>query len=235
MHDVNHIIEKAVNLNHTVEVLSDIKSGKEAVVYRATLDGDLVAMKVYKKLEERNFKNTGVYSLGKYYRRPSERRSATKNSTFIKKLRHENWVKREFFVLKKLFDSGASIPQPILQIDDAIFMELLGNKSMVAPRLCDVELEKNEAKKAFDEVLRNVEIFWNAGIVHADLSEFNILWWKSHPHIIDFPQSIDCRTHPNPKEFLDRDLRNIVKYFGKYIDIDLDEMESRFQYEMPFL
>ncbi len=108
-------------------------------------------------------------------------------------------------------------------------MELLGDKNTVAPRLCDIELEKSEAQRAFDSVLKSVKTLWDFGIVHADLSKFNILWWKSCPYIIDFPQSIDRRMHPNPREILDRDLGNIVKYFGKYIDIDLEEIKSRFE------
>lgn len=229
MQNLDYIFEQAQKLNHKIEVVSNIKSGKEATVYKVMLDGSLVAMKVYKKPEERNFKNTGAYLLGKYYRRPSQRRAVEKNNKFAKKLKHENWVKREFFMLQKLFDSGATIPKPILQIDDAIFMELLGDKNIVAPRICDVELEKSEAKKAFDSIPKSVETFWDFGIVHADLSEFNILWWKFQPYIIDFPQSVDRRMHPNPREILDRDLRNIVKYFSRYIDIDSEEIKKKFE------
>lgn len=230
MDSIEHIVEQASKLGHTLTVLSDIKSGKEAVVYRVLLDGDIVAMKMYKKPEERDFKNTALYLEGKYYRKPSERRAAVKGGAFARKLRHENWVKREFFMLKKLFDSGASIPRPILQIDDALFMELLGNRNAVAPRLCDVNLDVGEAKQVFDEIIRNVEIFWNEGIVHADLSAFNILWWNSSPYIIDFPQSVDRRMHPNARELLDRDLENVARYFGKYhLDISLSEIKSTFQ------
>ena len=229
MQDTDHILEQAKKLNHEIKIVSSIKSGKKARVYRVMLDGDLVAMKVYKKPEERNFKNTGAYLLGKYYRRSSERRAVAKNNKFAKKLKHENWVKREFFMLQKLFESGANIPRPILQIDDAIFMELLGNENLVAPRLCDIELEKTEAEKAFNSVIKSMEVFWNFGIVHADLSEFNILWWKSRPYIIDFPQSIDRRMHPNPIEVLDRDLKNVVKYFSRYLDIDLEQIKHGFE------
>lgn len=229
MDNLDHVIEQATELDHKIEVLSNIKSGKEATVYRVLLDGHLAAMKVYKNPEERSFKNTGAYLMGKHYRRPSHRRAVAKNNKFAKKLKHENWVKREFFLLQTLFDSGANIPKPILQTDDAVFMELLGDRNTVAPRLCDIKLGKSEAEKAFNLVLKSVEIFWDFGIVHSDLSEFNILWWKSNPYIIDFPQSIDRRTHPNPKEMLDRDLGNIARYFGKYIDIDLSEIKSRFE------
>lgn len=78
MQNLDHIFEQAQKLNHKIEVLSNIKSGKEATVYKVMLDDSLVAMKIYKKPEERNFKNTGAYLLGKYYRTPSQRRAAKK-------------------------------------------------------------------------------------------------------------------------------------------------------------
>ena len=91
-------------------------------------------------------------------------------------------------------------------------------------------MDMGEAKQVFDEIIRNVEIFWNEGIVHADLSAFNILWWNSSPYIIDFPQSVDRRMHPNARELLDRDLENVARYFGKYhLDISLSEIKSTFQ------
>lgn len=229
MQNLDHIIEQAQKLGHKIEIGLNIKSGKEATVYRAKLDGHLVAAKIYKKPEERNFKNSGAYLLGKYYRRSSERRAVAKNNRFAKKLKHENWIRREFFMLQKLFDNGAKIPQPILQIEDAIFMELLGTENMVAPRLCDIELDKSEVEDAFNSIIKSMKTFWDFGIIHADLSEFNILWWKSKPYIIDFPQAVDKRTHSNPKEILSRDIANIGKYFSKYKDIDLEEIKSKFE------
>lgn len=213
---LENIVEQVRRLGHGIEIISNIKSGKEATVYRVKLDGQLVAMKVYKNPEEINFKNTDEYLEGKFYKKPSERRAVAKNNKFAKKLKHKIWVKREFFMLEKLFNRGALIPKPILQVENAIFMELLGDEYIVAPRLCDISLNNDEAKKARDLIFKNIELFWDSGIVHADLSEYNILWWKDNPYIIDFPQSIDVRTHPNSKEIFDRDLKNITKYFSKY-------------------
>lgn len=212
----NNIIEQVRKLGHEIEIISNIKSGKEATVYRALLDDQLVAMKVYKNPEEINFKNTDEYLEGKFYKKLSERKAIAKNNKFAKKLRHKNWIKREFFMLEKLFNNGAMIPKPILEVENAIFMELLGDEHIVAPRLCDVVLTSDEAKKSLDLILKNIKLFWDLGIVHADLSEYNILWWNNNSYIIDFPQSIDVRTHPNSKEFFDRDLKNITKYFSKY-------------------
>lgn len=226
--EIQKIVEEANRLNHKIEMVSNVKSGKEAIVYKVLLDGEFVAMKVYKKPEERSFKNTGQYLIGKYYKNPSHRKAVAKGNKFAKRLKHQNWVKREYFMLEKLYELGAKIPKPVLHVDDAIFMEFLGNEDSVAPRLCDVDLTANEAKNAFIKIIDTMIMFWNFGIVHADLSEYNILWWNNEPYIIDFPQALDKRTNPNADEILDRDLRNIAKFFGKFIEIDFDEIKKAF-------
>ncbi|MFH1089722.1 MAG: RIO1 family regulatory kinase/ATPase [Candidatus Uhrbacteria bacterium] len=222
------IFDQVKKLGQEIEISSVIKSGKEATVYRVFLNGEIVAMKVYKNPEERDFKNTGRYLEGKNYLRLSHRKAVAKGNRFSKKLKYENWVKREFFLLEKLYQLGAKIPKPILQVENAIFMELLGDTENVAPRLCDVELTSKEAEKAFRSIIETVLIFWNFGIVHADLSEYNILWWNKEAYIIDFPQAVDKRTHPNPSELLERDLKNITRFFGKFIEVDFDEVRNKF-------
>ena len=226
--NIQHIIDQAKLLNHTIEIISNIRSGKEAVVYRVLLDGNLVAMKLYKHPEERMFNNANQYLEGKYYKAASHRKAMVKGNKFSKRLKHNNWIEREFFMLERLYERGARIPKPLLQIDNAVFMELLGDDEHVAPRLCDVRLSKDEAQKAFKQIIDSVIMFWNDGIVHADLSEYNVLWWNNKPYIIDFPQAIDRRTHPHPHEILDRDLHNITKFFSKYTDVDVAEIRSKF-------
>lgn len=232
MNNLDKIIEEVQKLNYKIESISVIKSGKEAVVYKALLDNNFVAMKLYKIPEERNFKNVGDYLLGKHYKTSSHKRAIDKNNKFAKKLKHENWVKREFSILQKLYENGASIPKPILQTADAIFMELLGDKDFIAPRFCDIDLTKNEAQKAFDIVIKNIKLFWDLGIVHSDLSPYNILWWKDKPYTIDFPQSVDIRTQDISHELLKRDLENIIKFFQKYIEIDEQEVFAMFKEEL---
>lgn len=193
--------------------MSDIKSGKEAVVCRVLFDDSLAAMKIYKDPEHRNFTQVGAYLAGKHYKHESERRAVAKKNRFGKKLQHSNWVKREFFLLNKLFKAGASIPRPIAQIENTIVMELLGNAEEAAPRLSDITLDSIQAQDAYNKILKSIDLFWEEGIVHGDLSPYNVLWWKSKPYIIDFPQSIDIRQHPHPEELLERDKANIKKYF----------------------
>src|SRR3990167_5217533 len=172
--DASSIIEQVNKLGHKFEIISNIKSGKEATVYRVMLDNHLVAMKLYKNPDQISFKNTNDYLTGKFYKKLSERKAVAKNNKFGKKLKHKNWVKREYFILEKLYDNSAIIPKPICQVENAIFMELLGDRYTVAPRLCDIHLNEDEVKVARDLVLKNIDLFWNLGIVHADLSEYNI-------------------------------------------------------------
>ena len=218
------IREKAIHLGHTLEIKEPIKSGKEATVYRAILDGKGVAMKLYKPPEERTFRNTDAYLLGKFYKNTSERKAIKKKNTFGKKLLHANWIRREYFMLEKLFSLGASIPKPILHIESAIFMELLGNETETAPRLCDMRFSEDDASSTLDTVLESMRIFWEFGIVHADLSEYNILFWKGKPYIIDFPQAINRKEHPNAEEMLIRDLRNVMKFFRKFTEVDEEKV-----------
>ena len=228
MEDFQYILDCAKKLGHTVEILSPIKSGKEASVFSALLDGRLVAVKIYTNPKERAFQNSDAYLAGKFYQRASEARAIGKGNAFGRRLKQDSWITREFFLLQKLHTAGAVIPEPILQIENALFMELLGDEEIVAGRLIDTILSEGEAALAFQTVLKSTKIFWDLGIVHGDLSPYNILWWKSRPYIIDFPQSIDARTHPDARAFLERDLKNIVKYFRKFITIDFEEVFSRF-------
>ena len=229
MEDLDVIIDQANALGHKLEIISHIKSGKEASVFRVLFDGKLVAMKVYKDPDERSCQNVDAYLAGKFYKSLSARKAVIKKNKFGKKLKQENWIKREFFMLRKFYESGAVIPKPMLQIDKAILMELLGDVKIVAPQLIDVELKKKEAVSAFHSIVESIRIFWNHGIIHADLSPYNILWWKSKPYIIDFPQSVDARTHPGARAMLERDLKNVSKYFSKYFVIDQKQLEGGFE------
>ena len=231
--DIQEILDEATRLHHKVEVIAQIKSGKEAVVYKVHLNNALVAMKVYKKTEQRTFKNTSSYLIGKSYKKSSERKAVAKGNKFAKKLQYQNWVRREYFMLEKLYALGAKVPKPILNIQNALFMELIGNEDVIAPRLCDSDLTKKEAEYAYKKIIETILICWNFGIVHADLSEYNILWWNNTPYLIDFPQAIDKRNHPNAEDFLERDLTTITNFFRTSVSIDLDSVKRIFLHSSP--
>lgn len=226
---LQYIIDAAEKEGHALEIISAVKSGKEAEVYQVLLDGVLSAMKVYKNPEERSFKNSDQYLTGKYYKHESHRKAIAKGNKFGKKLKHSNWIAREFLILKKLHTAGASIPKPILQVEDAIGMEFVGDQETVADRLIDINLSTDAAEKVFSTILENIRLFLKNGIVHGDLSPYNILYWNDKAFIIDFPQSIDIRNYPNPWEVLERDLHNIVHYFQKYFEIDEEKVKEEFK------
>lgn len=228
MQEFNSIIEQAKALGHQVEIISHIKSGKEASVFRVLLNGELVAMKMYKSPGERSFKNDDSYLAGKFYKTASERRAVAKKNKFGRALKYDNWIKREFFLLQKFYEAGASLPRPIIQIGNAVFMQLLGDRDEIAPRLVDVELTADEAARAFETILSAVKIFYDLGVVHGDLSAYNILWWESRPYIIDFPQSIDVRLNPDAHSVLVRDLENVMSYFNRYFTVDRTKIFSQF-------
>lgn len=224
--NIADIIQEAAGKGHSLTVLSSIKSGKEADVFLAELDRLPVALKVYKAPEQRTFRNAKEYVLGKHYKKPSERKAMAKGNTFAKKLLHTNWIDREFFMLQKFFGLGVYVPQPLLLLKDAFCMEFIGEDT-VAPRLCDAVLSAEEYVLAFEQIMKAIQLFWKEGIVHGDLSAFNVLWHSRTPYIIDFPQAIDRRNHPQAEMLLERDIRNVWMYFNKKISLSKSAEEYR--------
>lgn len=222
----DHILKSLKKQGLELEVLSEIKSGKEATLFKAKLDNKIVAMKLYDLSLSHKTKND--YTQGKFYKVRSQEKSLKSKGKFGKKLASSNWVKREFAVMKMLFEKNASIPKPILQLENAIFMELLADEINTALRLHEIELDKNEALVAFADILKNIKLFWENGIIHGDLSAYNILWWQKKIWIIDFPQAIDVRFNQSKEEFLKRDLKNVSNYFKQYFPIDLEALSSYF-------
>lgn len=206
----------------------EIKSGKEATVYLVTDKSKSYALKIYKNPEQRAFKNKSAYLAGRFYRKQSIRKAISKNNEFSKKFLHESWVRREYYVLSKLFDNQANIPKVFDWTTNSILMQFIGDDQIAAPRLVDVVLSPDQGKQLLAKVLNSIEIFLDFGIVHGDLSEFNILLWKNEPYIIDFPQAIDIRNNPNKEFALRRDIDNVLKFFGRVTNLDKKEIFSRF-------
>lgn len=215
-----------------LEFISEIKSWKEAEVIKVKSWDNFLALKIYKNPEERTFKNNADYLAGKFYKSINERKAVKAKNSFSKKLIHSNWVRREFYMLEKIYSLWGSIPRPIDYTLDTILMELVWDENSVWQKLKDVIFEIEEAKKVFNLIIDNVRIFYKVWIVHSDLSAFNILYYNSKIYIIDFPQSIDVRTNPNVKNFLERDIRNVCEYFKKHFEIDTDEKLNKLFYEL---
>lgn len=164
---------------------------------------------------------------GKYFRNPSERKAVLKQNKAGKRMLHKGWVRREFFLLQKLYEMGTNVPKVYEWSPESILMDFIGDE-YVAPRLVDVELTQKQAELAFEVVLKDIKLMLDCGIIHSDLSAYNILWWQNKPWIIDLPQAIDIRQHPNRNELLKRDLDNIILYFSKYFEINSTSIYQRF-------
>jgi RIO kinase 1 len=144
------------------------------------------------------------------------RRAVEHRTAFGREASFASWVAAEFETLKLLYEAGADVVRPLAQGDGAILLEWLGDATAPAPMLRNVVLPPDQAQQALAEVLRNVELFLACDRIHADLSPYNILYWKGRLTIIDFPQAIDPRFNPNALALLTRDLENVARYFARY-------------------
>lgn len=198
----------------------EVKSGKEATLFAVEHDGRTLALKVYADPAERAFKRTESYLEGRWYRKPSERKAVAKKNRFAKTMLFEKWVQREYYLLKQLHERGVRVPEPIAIVDHSILMEFLGTDLTPAPRLIDIQLDTSTAERVLAELLDAVRTMRGLGIVHSDLSPYNLLWWRNTAYIIDLPQAVDIRSNLNSTELLRRDLKNLLIYFAKYTQVD---------------
>lgn len=196
MINLERILNDYEKKNYHLRNPAEVKSGKEATVFLVFFQGKPLALKVYIDPEVRSFQNNLTYVEGKYFRSPSERKAVLKKNKAGKRLLHKGWIRREFYLLQKLYNEGVNVPKVYEWTDESILMESIGDEE-IAPRLIDVELTESQAKVAFEKIIQDIKIMLNLGIVHSDLSAYNILWWKDQPWIIDLPQAIDIRQHPN--------------------------------------
>lgn len=210
-----------------VDVLSQVKGGKEASVYlcKANPDTglDLVAAKVYRPRQFRNLRNDIVYREGREIlsseggivkRRDSRAMRAMKKKTeFGAELLHGSWLMYEFGTLQRLHSMGAAVPKPIASGENAILMEYIGDAKMAAPVLHAVTLAPEERQPLFAEVMRNIELMLKHELIHGDLSAFNILYWEGKVSLIDFPQVTMAVSNRNAYKIFHRDVTRVCEYF----------------------
>ena len=211
------------------DVLAQVKGGKEASVYRcqahAHLPVEFVAAKVYRPRQFRNLRNDIMYregrqtltADGKPVKATDTRimRALGKKSTFGVQVQHTSWLMYEYTTLDRLYRAGAAVPQPLAAGENALLMSYLGDASQAAPTLNEVSLDPAEARPLFEETLRNIELMLDHGLVHGDLSAYNILYWEGEITLIDFPQVTDFRTNPNARFILERDISRVCQYFSQ--------------------
>jgi RIO kinase 1 len=221
------------------EVLNVIKSGKEATVYRCrahpSLGAKYTAVKVYHESGFRNFGNDAVYQEGRVILNGQVRRAVRARTEFGREAQLALWVDHEFEALSRLFEAGADVPEPFACTERAVLLEYVGDGQSAASQLQHLELEPGEAGDLLGRLLWNIELWLAHDTVHADLSAFNVLFWQGRAKVIDFPQWLDPRFAPAARRLLERDIRNVGRYFARYgLDVDAAgvaaDLWRRFEY-----
>jgi RIO kinase 1 len=202
------------------EVIRPVKSGKEASVYLcragARSGEELVAAKVYRSLENRSFKNAAVYWEGGMRAwNPHDLRAAKKRTGWGKTILFGAWIVRENETLETLHRAGANVPRPITQVGSVLLMKWIGDEEEAALQLRQVRWETDKAGRIFDFLSSQVELWLANNVVHADLSEYNVLVWRGRPVVIDFPQAVDPRFNRSAYSLLQRDLANLYRHFER--------------------
>ena len=203
------------------DILYRAKGGKEANVYccRASPETgyEFVAAKVYRHRRLRSMKNYAVYREGRHITSDRRELRALKKKTRIGKAVEDGaWIRHEYDTMTRLYDMGASVPEPLARGSTALLMGYIGDEHGAAPLLHEIALKEDQAQDFFDRLMYNVEIFLACDLVHGDLSAYNVLYWDDDFRIIDFPQAVDPVLNPNAFSMLARDVERLCQYFSRY-------------------
>lgn len=199
------------------EVLSRLMSGKEADVYVVRCGGKLRCAKIYKEVEKRSFKQAVNYREGRKVRNTRRARAMEKGSKYGRKQIEEIWQNAEVASLNRLARAGVRVPEPYGCIDGVLLMELVVDADGgVAPRLSDTTPSAEIARQHHAFLMQSVIRMLCAGLVHGDLSEFNVLVGEHGPVIIDLPQAVDAAANNHAKSMLERDVNNITNYYAQF-------------------
>lgn len=198
------------------ELVSGIKTGKEASVYLGRNSRGFVAVKIYTDLRVRSFKNDAAYRQGRFIGDARIQKAIEQGSQRGLDAHQALWVQEEFRQMQILFEKGVRVPKAIAVNGLALVMEFIGDKNgNPAPRISDLKMEKSEAEEAFRQSVQNLKRIVRAGRVHGDYSTFNILWHNQKAVVIDFPQTMEFNHNRNADIFLERDVYSLCKSFLK--------------------
>ena len=199
------------------EVLRPLMSGKEAAVYVVRCGRELRCAKVYKEANKRGFRQAAEYQEGRKVRNSRDARAMAKGSKYGRKEQEEAWQNAEVSALYRLAGAGVRVPKPYDFLDGVLLMELVaGPDGDAAPRLNDVELTPAQAREYHAFMIRQIVLMLCAGLVHGDLSEFNVLLGPDGPVVIDLPQAVDAAGNNHAFAMLERDVANMNAYFGHF-------------------
>ncbi|MCK4706544.1 MAG: serine protein kinase RIO [Gammaproteobacteria bacterium] len=199
------------------EVLRQLMSGKEATVYVVRCGSEIRCAKIYKEAYKRSFKKAVQYQEGRKGKNSRRTRAIEKGSKFGRDQQEEAWQNTEVDALYRLANAGVRVPKPYGCFDGVLLMELItDDEGQVAPRLNDVTMTRELAVEDHAIVMKSVMRMLCAGLVHGDLSEFNVLVDDYGPVIIDLPQVVDAAANNNAFAMLERDVNNMTNYYGQF-------------------
>ena len=208
-----------------------LKSGKEAEIFlverRFTSGSRLLAHKRYRprypakgQLRAEGFSNStsyrgdAIYKAG-WFLPARDKKALMGGSHYGHELAGKLWPMQEWAMLSRAWQAGASVPYPVEKTEHGLMMEFIGDDERAAPKLAQARLSAAELGSAWTQLLDNLRALTNAGLVHADLSAYNLLWWEDRLIVIDLPQAVEFTTNADAYDLLHRDVANVGEWFGR--------------------
>ena len=204
--------------NGTIDdVVCQLMSGKEATVFVVRTNDDLRCAKVYKESQQRSFKTNVQYREGRHVRNSRRARAMKRKSSYGRQELEKSWQTAEVENLSRLTAANIKVPKVYSFQDGILIMELIKDtQGQAAPRLNDVSLSEDMAISLHQRILSEIVNMLCIGMIHGDLSEYNILLGKDGPIIIDVPQAIFAASNNNAYTILEKDIKNMTSYFGQF-------------------
>ena len=198
-------------------VVRQLMSGKEAMVFVVRCGDETRCAKVYKEATHRSFRQAVDYTENRKVKNTRQARAMAKGTRFGRQAQEEAWQSAEVDALYRLAGAGVRVPKPYNFHDGVLLMELVTNaQGDAAPRLNDCDFTPEDARAHHATLIKEVVRMLNAGVVHGDLSEFNILLGDHGPVIIDLPQAVDAAGNNHAPRMLLRDVDNLRAFFGQF-------------------
>ena len=199
------------------KVVRQLMSGKEATVYVVRCGEEIRCAKVYKEANKRSFRQSVNYTEGRKVKNSRRARAMEKGTSYGRKAQEEAWQNAEVDALYRLAAAGVRVPKPYNFHEGVLLMELVtDSEGNAAPRLNDLVLTAELAREYHRTLITQVVRMLCAGIVHGDLSEYNVLVDSAGPVIIDLPQAVDTAANNQACKMLLRDVGNLATYFGRF-------------------
>ena len=216
-----------------------LKSGKEAEIFlverRYASGSRLLAHKRYRpryprkgQLRAEGFSNStsyrgdAVYKAG-WFLPTRDKKAVMGGSRYGHELAGRLWPMQEWAMLSRAWEAGAAVPYPVEQTDHGLMMEFIGDEAQAAPKLGQARLSPAELALAWEQLLVNLQALTTAGLVHADLSAYNLLWWEGRLVLIDLPQAVEFTTNTDAYDLLHRDIANVGDWFNRHgVPVDVE-------------